>query len=447
MTNSNMPDKVKNNYFDGLPIRRNHMILFLIICFAYFCEQLDANNFSFIAPALIKDWKISSTVIGQISSAYFVGMFLGGLVGGIFSDLVGRRKAFLVALLIVPISSLVNAYAQTVPVFLIARSVTGFGVFCMMVVAAGYMAEVTPAESRGKWYTLTAAIGFLAMPAIGLLSRAIIPTAPDAWRTILLIGTIGIIPLFVGFKYLVESPRWLVNKGRVKEAEEVVEKLTGVAVDLSDAVKTVSAKVNVSEVLFGMFSRKYIKRTVLLFVAVACTGIASFAIQVWMPTLLGQKGFSLETSLTIGTVSFFGPPVGLLLASFVADKGGRKIPIAVFAVLAALFAYVFSTLGNNAVMVGGVQFLFSVCVMAYSFMLNPYVGESYETKMRTTASGFINSSGRLLTALSQLFIPLVVASYTWKGLYIICSTIFVFTGLIILIFGMSTGKKSLEDIS
>ncbi len=209
---SDKSGKIKNNYFDGLEVTGPYKVLFFIIMFAYFFEQMDNWNFAFIAPSLMADWGITMADIGKINFAYFVAMTIGGLTGGVISDFIGRRKTFLGSVLIFSIASVANGFAPNVLIFTITRALTGFGVFCLMVCSQVYIAEMTPSATRGKWQSLTASIGFIAAPFIGILCRAVIPLSPSAWRYISLLGGLGILGFFVGLKYLKESPRWLVAK-------------------------------------------------------------------------------------------------------------------------------------------------------------------------------------------------------------------------------------------
>ena len=86
-----------NNYFDGIAIAKPHLFVLAISVLSYFFEQMDNSNFSFIAPALTDSGFISKEKIATITSTYFLGMTLGGLLGGVLSDFFGRRKTFLVA--------------------------------------------------------------------------------------------------------------------------------------------------------------------------------------------------------------------------------------------------------------------------------------------------------------------------------------------------------------
>ncbi len=164
------PDgKRKNNYFDCLPVSKMHKLLFYIIMLAYFFEQMDNWNFGFIAPQLIKTWGLTMNDIGTINFWYFLGMTTGGMTGGFISDIIGRKKTFLGAILLFSSMSVLNGLTSDLTVFTVSRALTGFGIFCLMVCSQAYIAEMAPAESRGKWQGLTAAAGFSAVPAICLL--------------------------------------------------------------------------------------------------------------------------------------------------------------------------------------------------------------------------------------------------------------------------------------
>ncbi len=159
-----------NNYFDGMAVTGYHKVIFFIIMLAYFFEQMDNWNFGFIAPQLVKTWGLTMADIGNINFWYFIGMTVGGLAGGFISDIIGRRKTFLGAILLFSTMSVLNGLTSDLTIFTISRALTGFGVFCLMVCSQAYIAEISPAESRGKWQGLIAAVGFSAVPVIAYKS-------------------------------------------------------------------------------------------------------------------------------------------------------------------------------------------------------------------------------------------------------------------------------------
>lgn len=442
----NKEERLLNNYFDGLEVSTVHKILFFIIMMAYFFEQMDNWNFGFIAPALMKSWSLTMVDVSKITFAYFMAMTLGGLTGGIISDFIGRRKTFLGAILIFTVFSIANGLVHTLPLFVFTRAMTGFGVFCMMVTSQAYIAEMAPADSRGKWQGLTAAIGFCAAPIIGFLCSIIIPMSPEAWRYIFFLGAFGFVAFFLGLKYLKESPRWLVSQGKVPEAEKVIKDITGVNVDLSEAAKVVVPRDSAMEVIVGMFSRKYIKRTLVLLCFVLLTTPASFAITNWTPTLLNQRGLDVAQCLQASFILMIGVPVGLFLSSAISDKGGRKIPLAIMAASTAVLAFIFGHV-NGMVPIVTVGFLMIACAMAMGFISFSYIAESYPTKMRNTTTGIHNALGRFATSGFQLLIPILFAQYKFLGVYSTVAVLLLIPVAVVLIWGIRTGGKSLEEIS
>ena len=109
--------RFKNNYFDGLPVRGVHAGLFFIIMAAYFFEQFDNWNFGFVAPALSTSWNLKPTDIATIMFWYFIGMTSGGFLGGVISDFIGRRKTFLISIVIFSVSSVVTGFTSNFAVF------------------------------------------------------------------------------------------------------------------------------------------------------------------------------------------------------------------------------------------------------------------------------------------------------------------------------------------
>jgi len=438
--------RISNNYFDGLPVSGRHKAVFFIIMIAYFCEQMDNWNFGFIAPALMHNWGLTMKDLGTVTFWYFAAMTCGGLVGGVISDIIGRRKTFLISITLFSTASIINGLTDSFHVFVASRALTGFGVFCLMVCSQAYIAEMTPAESRGKWQNMVAGVGFCAVPVIGLLCRIVIPLHEEAWRYIFYLGGVGYIALIIAWKYLDESPRWLVARGRIKEAEAVVLDLTHRNVDLSaSAAKVSTHKAPLKEVLLGICSQKYIKRTIVILLLVLLTNPAGFLVTNWTATLLKAHGFSLENCLMATTLISIGVPLGLFASSMFTDKGGRKIPIVCMLLLMGALGPIFGNITGYwlVVLVGA---LLTACVMGVGFMIFSYTAESYPTHLRNTAAGFHSASGRLAVAFTQPLIPVVYAAYSFDGVYYILSALCVASALVLGLWGARTGGKSLEDI-
>ena len=434
-----------NNYFDGLPVRGVHRLLFFLIMAAYFFEQFDNWNFGFVAPALALSWNLTPSNIATILFWYFIGMTSGGFLGGVISDLIGRRKTFLISIVIFSVSSIITGYTDNFVVFTLFRALTGFGVFCMMVTSQAYIAEMAPCETRGMWQGRVAAIGFCAVPVVALICRMVIPMDPEAWRWIFYAGGFGMITFFLGLKYLKESPRWLVTHGRIQEAEQIVRELTGKDIDLSQAAKTVQPKISVMEVLTGMFTKKYIGRTLLLMALFLCITPAGFLLSTWTTQLMKMLGFTVQETLTAMTIISIGVPFGCFINSLVSDMGGRKTPIIVLLFLAAVFAFVFGNM-KSLVMLTIFGFIVTSFNLALNFSLFSYTAESYPTRMRNTATGFHNGLARLSVSASQPLIPMIHQAFGFVGVFTSVAVMFFLPMIPLVVWGKRTGGKSLEEI-
>jgi len=349
------------------------------------------------------------------------------------------------AIIIFSMSSLVNGWTDSFNLFVFSRGMTGFGVFCLMVCSQAYIAEMAPAESRGKWQGLVASVGFCAVPVIGIICRMVIPMSPEAWRYIFYFGGIGILAFPVAYKYLLESPRWLVTRCRVEEAEAVVKHITKKDIDLSDAAKTCVPRDKFWEVVTGMFHRKYIVRTLVLIAMFIFTTPASFTVTVWTGTLLHAKGFDIKDSLMATTIIQCGVPVGCYIAALVSDRGGRKIPIIIAWVICGLVGAVFGHMDGYWELIAA-GFVMTALVMAGGFMGFSYCAESYPTRMRNTATGLHNGLARLAVAVAQPLIPIVFATYSFVGVFNAFAAMAILPMIVIAFWGMRTGGKSLESI-
>lgn len=437
--------KVLTNYFDGVPVNSKHIKVMLLIGLGILFDMMDNYNFSFVAPTLMKNWGISLAQVAKINSLFFLGMLFGGLIGGFISDHIGRKKSLLLSALIFSIFSIGNGFAPNVNVFMVMRFLTGFGVASLIIIAVPYLVEMLPAESRGKYQALASGIGYIGIPIIGIVCKTIIPMAPENWRYVYLLGGMGLIIVVLGWFWLEESPRWLVSKGKITEAEKIVEKITGFKADLSHAVQVVE-KVSVWYVVREMFNKQHIKKTFMLMTIFMLAYPGGFIFISFAPTLFVTKGFSVEDGLLLSMLMSFGFVAGPFVAAAISDRGGRKIPIVVVLVISLILSLIYASLSSKIeILIFAV--LISVAVQALCAMTMTYLGELYPTRIRNAANGIIYSAGRITIALSMLLVPVINKSYGYMGVFLLMALLFLVTAVTVLAWGPRTVGKSLEELN
>lgn len=439
--------KSGNNYFDGLKIGLSQKKFLWLAAIYYVFDQADAGIFGLSAPALIKNWGITPQQIANINSLGFLGMFFGALFGGWLSDLIGRKKSIIACISIFSIGSIINGLAVNYLMLCIARFINGFGCVAMVVIAMVYIAEMLPSEHRGKYQALTIACGTIGVPLLGLFAAWFIPQNPQFnWRIVFFIGGASILFVPLGLSWFKESPRWLVSKGRIKEAEAVFEEITGQKIDLSNQSISKVDKTSNLQTLKVIFGKGYRKRTILIMILAFGVILSASFVGQFYTTMLTKSGMEMATVLTVVSLAMWGVPIGDFSASLVSDKGGRKIPICIFMILAGIGAIIQASTLTPWVIVAG-MLIFRIFGGGSMSMLYTYLAENFPTHIRNNAVGMIFGTGRLLSSITQLSVAGLFATYGWFGINVIDALLLFIPAILILLWGEKTSGKSLEELN
>ena len=160
----------------------------------------------------------------MVSSLLFPGAAFGALFGGRVADRIGRKRSLLVCAVLFLVGALGCAIAPNVAIMVAARIILGLGVGAAAVTCPLYLAEMAPAERRGRMVTINELMivtgQMLAFATNALLDHLI--HDPHVWRIMLAVAIVPAVALFVGMLALPDSPRWYGFKGRMAEARSVL---------------------------------------------------------------------------------------------------------------------------------------------------------------------------------------------------------------------------------
>jgi MFS family permease len=218
---------------------------------------------------------LSDGQIGGGASAYLAGAVLGALLFGRLTDLLGRKRLFLVTLSVYLGATLATAATWNFASFALFRFVTGAGIGGEYAAVNSAIDELLPARVRGRadlaingTYWLGTALG--AGATLLLLNESVLPHA-IGWRVVFALGAaVGLVILFVRH-HVPESPRWLLLHGHVEEAERVVTAIerdvareVGGPLPAPGGTSTLEAKGRVTfTAIAKVLLRRHLRRTVL----------------------------------------------------------------------------------------------------------------------------------------------------------------------------------------
>ncbi|WP_024803591.1 MFS transporter [Nocardia sp. BMG51109] len=443
------PTRAADARLDRIPVvTRSHRIWVALLGIFFTFDLVDLNTFAYVAPALRSEWGLSITAVGAVTSVSFLGMFLGGLLGGRLADRFGRRPTILGSAVFYSTFSLLSAVSVNVEMLAVTRVLTGFGLQAMTGVLLVYVTEMFPREQRGRYQSLTLALGLLGVPIAAAVSRLLVPIGPGTWRWVFVIGAGGIVGVILSVRLLPESIRWQVAQGRAEEAEPVLAKLESEARgilgrDLPEpgpAVETAESG-NIRELL----RPPYLQRLTVASAVMICLILGFYGFSSWIPTLLVEDGYTQTESLNYSLVLAIGAVPGALLAWPLVDRFERKTLILGISLVVTVLLLAFG-ISSGAVLVMVIGFLINMLMQMLVAVLYTYLPEVFPTRLRGLGAGCANSVGRLSGAAGAFIVGGVYSGLGYTAVFLYLALVILLLGTLLALFGERTTRRRLEDV-
>jgi MFS family permease len=213
---------------DRLPWSRWHWLVVTALGVTWILDGLEVTIVGALGPVLTHETtlRLSEAEVGLTASAYLAGAVIGALLFAYLTDRQGRKKWFLLTLLIYLTATVLTAISWDLWSFMFFRFVAGAGIGGEYAAINSAIDELIPARARGhtdlaingSWWLGTVAGALLTIP---LLNPDLVPE-DTGWRLCFALGAVIGLAILVIRRVLPESPRWLMTHGRLEEAEAVV---------------------------------------------------------------------------------------------------------------------------------------------------------------------------------------------------------------------------------
>ncbi|KAI0229217.1 hypothetical protein L0F63_004522 [Massospora cicadina] len=436
----------------------------LLLCgLGWLADNMWLQCVAVILPRVQQHFQVPNSLIGLLSSSIFLGMMVGSLFWGFFSDANGRQSAFNWTLAVAAFFGLLSSVAPSFSSLCLCLFSLGFGVGGNMPVDGALFLEFIPRESQ---HLLTLLSVFFSLGAVlsSLLAWVILPqnscpglmglvpsqflgptscdveTENNGWRYLLLalgfLNLLMVVARVVLFK-LPESPKFLMAQNRPDDVVLVLRRIVRIngsrlSVSLGDIQSpTPSYYGSASPEIFPvepipeveehlrpgwkayvgpLFQPRYFKTTLLVWVIWTLTSFAYTMFNVFLPKYLEMKNGigGVQAPASAGEIyanyliySLCGIP-GSMIGSYLVETAlGRKGSMASSAVGASLSLLGFA----NASSTGVITFTsgaFSFLITIVYAVLYAYTPEVFDTKVRGTASGVASALGRIAGVVAPL---------------------------------------------
>ncbi len=444
---------------ERLPFTRFHLRLASMLGVGTFFDAYDSLVISVALTVVFTSLHISFVNAGLLIGAAYIGQFVGAIVFGYLGERLGRKPAFVLALGLFGLLSLVTAITWDFQSLLIARIVQGVGLGAEVPLAAALFNEYIRGQNRGTVGMLYQSLffwGLFLAPLVGL--GLISALGPDlGWRAAFLVGGIPLLVAILAHFRLPESARWLAEHGQADQADRIVSGMEaearGKGVQLE--APEVRYRADVQPTRFGeLFSRQYRGRTLMNWTLWFASYFLQAGYTVWLPTLYVQiGGLPPDRALALTLVSSGTAVVSAYLAAYAMDHLGRK-PLFLFGYGVAIIGAAVGVLAVALLHQTGWPTLFGagwLMTFGISFTTGSlfiYTAELSPTRMRAWATATGSSVNRLVGFIAPTIVGALLATQLGIGgvfgLLLVTSLI----GFITMkFFGIETRQRVLEELS
>jgi SP family galactose:H+ symporter-like MFS transporter len=319
-------------------------------------------NETFQPSLIIQEFIVSSVVLGALLSA---------VLSGAWADRYGRRSMLLIAALLYILGTTASCLANSITVLISGRFIIGLAIGISSYTAPLFISEMAPAKHRGALVLLNA-IAITGGEAIAFLLNYAL-AADHAWRLMFAIGLIPALGLLLGMLCLVETPHWLILKGRVASAAELLQRIhygQDITMELNDIRHSFSLRQSNWRLLFAKTTRPVLIIGIVLGIFQQFFGINT--IMYYGPTIFQAANFhstqaQLLATFGMGIVNMVVSAVCVLLI----DRVGRRKLLLIGSAMAAMslamvglaFNYIHSNhLAQWVAVLGLMSYIMGYCI-------------------------------------------------------------------------------------
>jgi MFS family permease len=452
---------------DKMPWSKFHWMVIFGLGTAWILDGLEVQLVA--SAGYAKTLGMSAAQVGFTATIYLLGEVVGALVFGRLTDSLGRKKLFIITLLVYLIGSGIAGLAPTVWFLYVFRFVAGLGIGGEYSAINSAIDELIPGKYRGR-VDLAINGTYWAGAMLGTIGSYILLDTDRfsqnvGWRIAFFIGPVcGLIIIYLR-RHIPESPRWMVTHGKGEEAEVIV---AGIEKDVQAQGKELPKLddsqawwIKAHEGITGkqlayVFFKMYPKRT---FLGLTLMITQSFLYNaIFFTSALVLQHFYGKTSSGAALYFFpfaIGNLLGPLLLGRLFDTIGRRKMIGGSYGLAAIVLALSGVLFNADVLTAGthtalwcVSFFFASAGASAGYLT---VSEIFPLEVRGQAISYFFAIAQCFGALGPVIFGALIGDGTQRGPlfggYILASVIMLFGGLVALKFGVDAEGKSLEEIA
>lgn len=375
--------------------------------------------------ALKKQFDLDNGGLGLTVAIATVGTILGALIGGRLADRYGRKNLLFAIGILYVMGSLGTALAPTHAFLMAFRFFGGIGVGLSSVCAPIYTAEIAPARIRGRLVGLVQfniVLGILLAYLSNYIIQMIITDEKVAWRWMLGVMLIPSVVFLLLLVTVPETPRWLMSRGRNKEAVEISRRLCSTRAESEEQIAEIREQLAADRTkgsLSDFFSRRYSKVIIFAFIIAMCNQLSGInAILYYAPEVMKEAGASKDDAYLMSVAVGIMNLIATMAALTVIDKIGRRSLMIVGSIgyllslgflTGVMFMYEghFDSTSSMLVLVGLLLFI-AAHAFGQGSVIWVFISEIFPNKVRGTGQSFGSLTHWVFAAITTYAFPTII---------------------------------------
>jgi putative MFS transporter len=442
---------------DDAPLTRAHWGLLFVLGVALVVDVMKPATLGFVVPGMRAEYGITIGQVAAFPMVALTGTTIGSLLWGLLADRIGRRPAILLASILfmgTSICGFMPSFGWNLFMcFMMGTSAGG-----MLPIVYALMTESMPAKKRGWLVVLHGGLGTVAgyLLAAGL---AALLEPHFTWRVLWFAGLPTGLLLLVLNRWIPESPRFLLEHGRVDEAEMVLRRygvtLTRVPAGESTGAEPVGAGAagGSGSRLLALFRPPHGMRTLTVGMYAFGWSLVNWGFLTFTPTILRDRGLdAASASRTLFWSALIAVPATVLVAYLYGYWSSRKTMM-LFAALTGATLLLFAAVdpGGGGERIGLLMPLMVLLLVGSGgiiSMLSPYTAEVYPTRLRGTGSGFSAGCSKIGGILAPPLVALTLLHFPGFGaIGVLAAAPVLLSTLMLAVGGIETRDRPLEEMT
>jgi putative MFS transporter len=428
---------------DDAQIGRIHRRVFAIVTAGLFFDVIDFIILGSLVPDMVRSNFATTAQIGTVGTAQIIGLFIGAIGQGEFTDRLGRKRVYQLSVLLYSLATIAAALAPNPLWLAFGRLIAGIGLGAASPTCFSYVAEYSPKRMRGRATAFMQFIGGACVWPLGTLF-ALGFRDTIGWRGIwIIIGLGGLVVFALSFA-LPESPRWLVTHGQGRRALDLLDRM-GLGGRAPADQFFIDETANIASDPMGVVFRRYRTRIIAAMICFFAFFGAALGLGGWLPNILADRGFTITKSLTFTFGMQLSFPLSSLFMMYSLERFGRiRTSVTAFVLAVIMSITFFYSRSDTMVLVVGFWMNFFIQLAGNSMQI--FTSEVFPTNARASGFGLAQSGGRVGAALSFPAIGLL-STYGFGYVMTGIAAMMAIAAIAVTQIGTETRGRSLDEIA